>query len=98
VLRVLEPVKLVRVLPTSDTIDVKMGEPLELCFDIGGNEMPNVKLYKNIKIVEFTSMKERRCVYKVDEMKPEDEGVYKVIAKNKISTEEANIVVTGKFC
>ena len=97
-LRVLRPVKLVRVVPTSAVVDLKVGQPLELCFDIDGNETPKVKLYKNDNTVKFTSMKDGKYVYRMDEVKPEDEGVYKVIAKNKISSEESSITinVTGR--
>ena len=99
VLRVLEPVILVRVFPTSAVVDLTIDQPLELCFDIGGNETPQVHFYKNDKIVEFTSVEGGMRVYKVDEVKPGDDGVYKVTAKNKISAEETSITVnvTGKF-
>ena len=93
VLCVPEPVKLIRVSPTLGVVNVKVGETLELCFDIDGNETPKVQFNKNSKIMKFTSVNEGRHVYKVDAAKPQDQGVYKVIAKNKISIEGTTIYV-----
>ena len=99
VITVLEPVKLVKVNPTSDSVDLKVGEVLELSFDVDGKEAPKVQLLKDGKEVKFTSVDGRRNVYRVDEVKPEHQGVYKVVAKNKTSTEEStvNVNVTGKL-
>ena len=48
--------------------------------------------------MKFTSVEDRRHVYRVDEVKPEHQGVYKVVAKNKTSTEESivNVNITGE--
>lgn len=99
VLTVLEPVKLTKIAPTSDAVDLKVGEALELSFDIDGKEAPKVQLTKDGKEVKFTTVEENRHVYRVDEVKPEHPGVYKVTAKNKTSTEEAtvNVNVTGEY-
>ena len=100
VLTVLEPVKLSKTAPTSDAVDLKVGEPLELSFEIDGKEAPKVQLTKDGKEVKFTTVEERRHVYRVDEVKPEHQGVYKVTAKNKTSTEETTVTVniTGEYC
>ena len=99
VLTVLEPVKLVKVNPTADSVDLKVGEAVELSFDIEGKEEPKVQLTKDGKEVKFTSVEEHRHVYRVDEVKPEHQGVYKVVAKNKTSTEEStvNVHITGQL-
>lgn len=99
VLTVLEPVKLTKIAPTSDAVDLKVGEALELSFDIDGKEAPKVQLTKDGKEVKFTTVEEKRHVYRVDEVKAEHPGVYKVTAKNKTSTEEAtvNVNVTGEY-
>ena len=99
VLTVLEPVKLTKIAPTSDAVDLKVGEALELSFDIDGKEAPKVQLTKDGKEVKFTSVEDKRHVHRVDEVKPEHQGVYKVAAKNKTSSEEAtvNVNVTGEY-
>jgi Immunoglobulin I-set domain len=99
VLTVLEPVKLTKIAPTTDAVDLKVGEALELSFDIDGKEAPKVQLTKDGKEVKFTTVEEKRHVYRVDEVKPEHQGVYKVTAKNKTSTEETTITinVTGEY-
>ena len=99
VLTVLEPVKLSKIAPTSDAVNLKVGEALELSFDIDGKEAPKVQLTKDGKEVKFTTVEEKRHVYRVDEVKPEHQGVYKVTAKNKTSTEETtvNVNVTGEY-
>ena len=99
ILHVLEPVILVQVAPTSAVVDLTIDQPFELCFDISGNETPKVHFYKNDKIVEFTSVEGRRYVYKVDAVKPEHDGLYKVTAKNNTSNEVAYVTVkiTGKL-
>ena len=99
VLTVLEPVKLTKIAPTSDAVDLKVGDALELSFDIDGKEAPKVQLTKDGKEVKFTTVEEKRHVYRVDEVKPEHQGVYKVTAKNKTSTEETtvNVNVTGEY-
>ena len=101
-LTVLEPVKLVRISPNdnSEMLDLKVGEPLEMSFDIDGKESPKVQLTKDGKEVKWTSVDEKRHVYRVDDVKPENQGAYKVVAKNKAATEESslNVVVTGECC
>ena len=91
--------KLSKTAPTSDAVDLKVGEPLELSFEIDGKEAPKVQLTKDGKEVKFTTVEERRHVYRVDEVKPEHQGVYKVTAKNKTSTEETTVTVniTGEY-
>lgn len=99
VLTVLEPVKLIKIAPSGESIDLKVNEVLDFSFDIDGKEAPKVQLTKDGKEVKWTSVEERRHVYRVDEVKPEHQGVYKVTAKNKTSSEEAVIPVnvTGKI-
>ena len=99
VLTVLEPVKLTKLTPTGEVVDLKVGEPFDLSFDIVGKEAPKVQLTKDGKDVKFTSVEGIRYIYSVPEVKPEHQGVYKVNAKNKTSTEEANITlnVTGRW-
>ena len=99
VLTVLEPVKLTKLAPTGEVVDLKVGEPFDLSFDIVGKEAPKVQLTKDGKDVKFTSVEGTRYIYSVPEVKPEHQGVYKVNAKNKTSTEEASITlnVTGKL-
>ena len=96
-LTVLEPVKLAKIAPTSDAVDLKVGQPFELTLDIVGKEAPKVQLTKDGKEVKFTSVEGTRHVYSVSEVKPEHQGVYKVVAKNKTSTEETTVTlnVTG---
>ena len=96
---VLEPVKLVKVSPAGESVDLKVGEVLELSYDVDGKEAPKVQLTKDGKEVKFSAVEDRRHVYRVDEVKPEHQGVYKVVAKNKTSTEEStiNVNVTGMF-
>ena len=98
VLTVLEPVKLTKVAPTSDVVDLKVGETFEISADIAGKEAPKVQLTKDGKEVKFTNVEGARHTYSVPEVKPEHQGVYKLIAKNKTSTEESTITlnVTGK--
>ncbi|CAF4207496.1 unnamed protein product, partial [Rotaria sordida] len=93
VLTVLEPVKLTKASPTSDVVDLKVGEPFEISFDVGGKEAPKVQLTKDGKEVKFTSVEGTRHVYSVPEVKPEHQGVYKLTAKNKLSTEETNVAL-----
>jgi hypothetical protein len=97
VLTVLEPVKLTKVAPTSEVVDLKVGQPFDISFDIDGKEAPKVQLTKDGKEVKFTSVEGTRHVYSVVEVKPEHQGVYKVTAKNKTSTEENTVTlnVTG---
>ena len=98
VLTVLEPVKLTKIAPASDSVDLKVGEALELSFDVDGKEAPKVQLTKDGKEVKWSSVEGARHVYSVGEVKPEHQGVYKVVAKNKTSTEETTVTVnvTGK--
>jgi hypothetical protein len=99
VLTVLEPVKLAKIAPTADAVDLKVGEPFEISFDVNGKEAPKVQLTKDGKEVKFTSVEGTRHVYAVGEVKPEHQGVYKLTAKNKTSSEEATVTlnVTGGF-
>jgi hypothetical protein len=98
VLTVLEPVKLTKITPTTDVVDLKVGEPFEISADIDGKETPKVQLTKDGKEVKFTSVEGTRHVYAVGEVKPEHQGVYKLTAKNKTSSEETSVTlnVTGK--
>ncbi|CAF4789664.1 unnamed protein product, partial [Rotaria sp. Silwood2] len=97
VLTVLEPVKLTKISPTSEAVDLKVGEPFEICVDVDGKEVPKVQLLKDGKEVKFTSVEGTRHVYLVPEVKPDHQGVYKLIAKNKTSAEETNwtLNITG---
>ncbi|CAF3879888.1 unnamed protein product, partial [Rotaria sp. Silwood1] len=93
VLTVLEPVKLTKSAPTSDVVDLKVGEPFEISFDVGGKEAPKVQLTKDGKEVKFTSVEGTRHVYSIAEVKPEHQGVYKLTAKNKTSSEETTVTL-----
>jgi hypothetical protein len=96
-LTVLEPVKLTKIAPTTEVVDLKVGQPFEISADIGGKEAPKVQLTKDGKEVKFTSVEGTKHVYSVPEVKPEHQGVYKVTAKNKTSSEETTVTlnVTG---
>ena len=98
VLTVLEPVKLTKVAPTAEVVDLKVGEPFEISADIEGKEAPKVQLTKDGKEVKFTSVEGARHVYSIPEVKPEHQGVYKLTAKNKTSSEETGVTlnITGK--
>ena len=98
VLTVLEPVKLTKIAPATDVVDLKVGEPFEISADVNGKEAPKVQLTKDGKEVKFTSVEGTRHVYTLGEVKPEHQGVYKLIAKNKTSAEESTVTlnVTGK--
>jgi hypothetical protein len=98
VLTVLEPVKLTKIAPTTDVVDLKVGEAFEITADVEGKEAPKVQLTKDGKEVKFTSVEGTRHVYSVTEVKPEHQGVYKLTAKNKTSSEETTVTlnVTGK--
>ncbi|CAF1678484.1 unnamed protein product, partial [Adineta ricciae] len=93
VLTVLEAVKVTKIAPTTDTVDLKVGEPFEVSFDVDGKEAPKVQLTKDGKEVKWTSVEGVRHVYSVGEVKPEHQGVYKLTAKNKTSTEEAIVTL-----
>jgi hypothetical protein len=97
-LTVLEPVKLAKIAPETDAVDLKVGNALDISFDIDGKEAPKVQLIKDGKEVKWTSVEDKRHVFHVDEVKPEHQGVYKITAKNKTSAEEATVTVniTGK--
>ncbi len=97
VLTVLEPVKLTKIAPATDVVDLKVGEPFEITADVEGKEAPKVQLTKDGKEVKFTSVEGTKHVYSVVEVKPEHQGVYKLTAKNKTSSEEASVTlnVTG---
>ena len=98
VLTVLEPVKLTKVAPTAEAVDLKVGEQFEISLDVSGKEAPKVQLTKDGKEVKFTTVEGTKYVYAVPEVKPEHQGVYKIIAKNKTSAEESTVTlnVTGK--
>jgi hypothetical protein len=99
VLSVLEPVKLTKIAPATEVVDLKVGAPFEISFDIAGKEAPKVTLTKDGKEVKFTSVEGTRHIYSVPQVKPEHQGVYKLTAKNKTSAEETNVTlnVTGKI-
>ncbi|CAF3389468.1 unnamed protein product [Rotaria socialis] len=88
---VLEPVKLTKIAPTTDLVDLKVGEPFEISVDADGKEAPKVQLTKDGKEMKFTSVEGTRHVYSVAEVKPEHQGIYKVTAKNKTSAEETGV-------
>ena len=98
VLTVLEPVKLTKMVPAADVVDLKVGEPFEISFDINGKEAPKVQLLKDGKEVKFTNVEGTKHTYSVGAVKPEHQGVYKLTAKNKTSSEETSLTlnVTGK--
>ncbi|CAF4237236.1 unnamed protein product, partial [Adineta steineri] len=50
-LTVLEPVKLTKIGPATDAVDLKVGEAFEISFDIEGKEAPKVQLTKDGKEV-----------------------------------------------
>jgi hypothetical protein len=93
VLTVLEPVKLAKIAPSAEVVDLKVGEPFEISADIEGKEAPKVHLTKDGKEVKLTSVEGARHVYSLDAVKPEHQGVYKLTAKNKTSTEETSVTV-----
>jgi hypothetical protein len=97
VLTILEPVKLTKIAPTTEVLDLKVGQPFDISFDVIGKEAPKVQLTKDGKEVKLTSVEGTKHVYSVAEVKPEHQGVYKLTAKNKTSTEEAILTlnVTG---
>lgn len=99
VLRVLDPVKLLKIVPISGTVNLQVDEPLELSFDIDANEESTVQLYRNQKKLKFTCIEEGRHVYKVDKVRLEDQGVYKVIVEDGVSmkTGKVNINVNSKL-
>jgi hypothetical protein len=98
VLTVLEPVKLTKMAPSADVVDLKVGEPFEISFDVNGKEAPKVQLTKDGKEVKFTNVEGTKHTYSIGEVKPEHQGVYKLTAKNKTSSEETSLTlnVTGK--
>lgn len=97
VLTVLEPVKLSKMTPETNVVDLKVGEPFEFCADIDGKEAPKVQMTSNGEEVLFTSVKNARHIYSIPNVKLEHQGVYKLTAKNKVSTEETSFTlnVTG---
>ena len=97
VLTVLEPVKLTKIAPVAEVVDLKVGEAFEISADITGKEAPKVQLTKDGKEVKLTSVEEPRHTYSVPEVKPDQQGVYKLTAKNKTSAEEFSVTlnVTG---
>jgi hypothetical protein len=98
-LTILEPVKLTKVGIVPDVVDLKVGEPFEISFDVAGKEAPKVQLTKDGKEVKFTSVEGTRHTYSVAQVKPEHQGIYKLTAKNKTSSEETSVKlnVTGTF-
>jgi hypothetical protein len=96
-LTVLEPVKLTKIGPTAEVVDLKVGEVFEISADIEGKEAPKVQLTKDGKEVKLTSVEGTRHTYSIPEVKPEHQGVYKLTAKNKTSAEETVVTlnVTG---
>ena len=98
-LTILEPVKLTKVGSIPDGVDLKVGEPFEIAFDIAGKEAPKVQLTKDGKEVKFTNVDGTRHTFSIPQVKPEHQGVYKLTAKNKTSSDETNVTlnVTGKF-
>jgi hypothetical protein len=98
VLTVLEPVKLTKMVPATDAVDLKVGEPFDISFDVNGKEAPKIQLTKDGKEVKFTSVEGTKHTYSVADVKPEHQGVYKLTAKNKTSSEETSVTlnVTGK--
>jgi hypothetical protein len=99
VLTILEPVKLTNVGATPNVVDLKVGESFKISFDVNGKEVPKVQLTKDGKEVKFTSVQDTRHTYSITEVKPEDQGVYKLTAKNKTSSEQTSVTlnVTGEF-
>ena len=97
-LTILEPVKITKVGTMPDVLDLKVGQPFEISFDVAGKEAPKVQLTKDGKEVKFTTTDGGRYTYSIPEVKPEHQGAYKLIAKNKTSSEETNVTlnVTGK--
>jgi hypothetical protein len=92
-------VKLTKIAPATEVVDLKVGEPFEISADIEGKEAPKVQLTKDGKEVKFTSVEGARHVYSLPEIKPEHQGVYKLTAKNKTSAEETTVTlnVTGEL-
>jgi len=90
---VLEPVKLTKIVPTTEVVDLKVGELFEISANIEGKEAPKVQLTKDGKEVKFTSVEGTKHVYSVLEVKPEHQGVYKLTAKNKTSSEETSVTL-----
>jgi hypothetical protein len=90
-------VKLTKITPTTDVVDLKVGEPFEISADVAGKETPKVQLTKDGKEVKFTSVEGTRHVYSVADVKPDHQGVYKLTAKNKTSAEETSVTlnITG---
>jgi hypothetical protein len=75
VLTVLEPVKLTKIIPATDAVDLKVSEPFEIMADVDGKEAPKVQLTKDGKEVKFTSVEGTRNVYSVTDVKPEHQSV-----------------------
>ena len=91
--------QLTKIAPTTEVVDLKVGQPFEITADVTGKEAPKVQLTKDGKEVKFTSVEGTRHIYSVPEVKPEHQGVYKLLAKNKTSTEETSVTlnVTGEW-
>ena len=83
VLTVLEPVQLTKIAPTTEVVDLKVGQPFEITADVAGKEAPKVQLTKDGKEVKFTSVEGTRHVYSVPEVKPEHQGVYKLTGEKQ---------------
>jgi plastocyanin len=84
---------------TPNVVDLKVGELFKISFDVNGKEVPKVQLTKDGEEVKFTNVQGTRHTYSVPEVKSEDQGVYKLTAKNKTSSEQTTVTlhVTGKF-
>ncbi|CAF1571980.1 unnamed protein product [Rotaria magnacalcarata] len=99
VVTVLEPVVLKKVAPTSNVVDLKYGQKFEITVDVNGKEIPKVQLMKDGEAVNFSIMDKTRYTFSVPSVQLQHQGVYKVTAKNKMSTEEMTVTlkVTGEF-
>lgn len=75
VLTVFEPVKLTKIAPTAEVVDLKVGEPFAISADVDGKEIPKVQLTEDGKEVKFTSVEGTRHIYSVADVKPEHQGV-----------------------
>ncbi|CAF3785774.1 unnamed protein product [Rotaria sp. Silwood1] len=98
-LTVREPVKLTKVKPASDAIDLQEGKAFDIVVNVSGKETPKVQLTKDGKAVPLISEGTTRYTFSVTNVKREDQGIYKVTAKNKTSTEEITVTlnITGEF-
>jgi len=84
---------LTKIAPATDVVDLKVGEPFEISADVSGKEAPKVQLTKDGKEVKFTTVEGTKHIYSVPEVKPEHQGIYKLTAKNKTSSEETSVTL-----